>query len=84
MLGLCLALLMGGAPQVAPASAVPDPAAQRLHPAVVVPEDALEGASVSDEPDPSEDSPAPESSGKAPEGPSGTVTLRKAAVVRTS
>jgi hypothetical protein len=83
MLGIYLALLMGGAPLAAPARSMPDPAVPRLFPAVVVPEGALEGASVPDDPDPSQDPPAPEPSGKALEGPGGDVTLHKAAVVRT-
>ena len=80
MLGPCLVLLIGGASPSAPAWPAVDPAVLRLYPAVVVPEDALQGAPGLEDLDPATDPPAPVPSGK---GPDGDVTLHKAATRQT-
>ena len=82
MIGPCLVLLLGGAPPSPPARPALEPAELRLYHAVVVPEDALEGADLPDDLDPLEDPSAPEESGMAPVGHGGDVPLRKAAVLR--
>jgi len=73
MVGLCLVLLLGGAPASAPAKAAPEVPELRLHHAVVITEDALDGAGAADDLEPA---------GDDPEAVADAVPLRKASVLR--
>jgi hypothetical protein len=74
MIGLSLALLLGGAPAGAPAKAMPDPAELRLFRAVVVAEGTTGETAAEDLPEESDAPPAKVAGEPVP--------LRKAAVVR--
>ena len=78
MIGLCLVLLLGGAETGAQPGPVQDPAALRIHRAVVVPADACEGE-LPDEQDPAMKGPVVPADGSL----AGDVILRKAKVLPT-